>query len=116
MNKPSAPKSYEQIVNKFRKSYVDTIPEKLNIILQLIDELNDHVNAETLKNLRLQIHKMAGSSGTYGFEQVSSYCKKFENELILKLEELKNSREDRPACRDSFYAYFEEIKKGFSND
>lgn len=66
--------------------YRSTIPEKIAHIEQLIGDLKTKVSQETVTTLRMAVHKLAGSSGTYGFERCSRLCRDLDADLKLKLE------------------------------
>ncbi len=73
----------EEILNEYRK----TIPEKLATLQNLISLVVEEASEDHLKNLRFAVHKLAGSSGMYGYMQVSNICKKFEQEVIKSIDE-----------------------------
>ncbi|QLH37528.1 MAG: Hpt domain-containing protein [Parachlamydiaceae bacterium] len=54
------------------------MPEKLKLLRKYIDELKSDPQESTLKALRLEVHKMAGSAGSFGFPRTSEICKEFE--------------------------------------
>lgn len=103
-----------EAMKKLREEYVQTFPEKFRIIEHLIKEMRETITEETLGALRLNVHKIAGSSGTYGFQEVSDLCKNFEKEILKKMEELKISKSN-PLWASEFLLYFEGIKKEFSD-
>jgi|GEM_PF-2898236 len=70
-----------ELVAKYRKG----IFEKINRIEALTKACEK--NRESLKDLRMEVHKIAGSAGSYGFVGASNACK--EHELFL-MEELKS--------------------------
>ena len=100
------------ILKQFTEEYKLTVPEKLEKIQQLIDQLREKIDEENLKVLRMHIHKIAGSAGTYGFTTVSEVCIRFEKDLLEKLEKLNEVKGDS-AWIESFEAYLEKIKQGF---
>lgn len=102
------------MMKRIYDEYISTIPEKLKLIEQFLDEMHESVREQTLLDLRLHIHKIAGSAGTYGFPEVSSVCKQFEKEILQKIQELKDSKGD-PRWAKEFLPYLDKIKKEFSN-
>ena len=104
--------SRKNILEQFTIEYKRTIPDKLNKIQEFLDQLHVKIDEETLKGLRMHIHKIAGSAGTYGFPKVSEISLLFEKELIDRLEELKE-KEGNPLWLESFQSFFDRIKEGF---
>jgi HPt (histidine-containing phosphotransfer) domain-containing protein len=77
----------EEIPEELKAEYRKTVPGKLSSLKQLIDLVVEDASEERLKDLRFAVHKLAGSSGMYGYIKVSDLCKKFELELVKSLEE-----------------------------
>jgi len=103
------------IVKKWRIEYDKTIPEKLKILENLVSRLRVSIDEDTLKSLRLEIHKMAGSAGTVGYMPVSDICKKFDQELFSKIQSYKESPPDATWV-PSFESYLKLIREGFSSN
>ncbi len=111
MTTPATPP--EDIIVRFTREYRETIPEKIRVLTGLIDKLKEKIDLETLKEFRMQIHKIAGSAGTYGFKTVSTLCREFEKELIEKVEHF----EERPGEKSwisGFETHFNRIKEAFT--
>jgi HPt (histidine-containing phosphotransfer) domain-containing protein len=72
------PKILAAITEEYRK----TIPQKLELLDQLVKCLENEKTIEALKGLRQHIHKLAGSAGTYGFDEVSALCKQWDLRLL----------------------------------
>jgi HPt (histidine-containing phosphotransfer) domain-containing protein len=104
----------EDAMKKFRDEYVNTFPEKLRLLQGLIDEMKQAVHRETLQTLRLHIHKIAGSSGTYGFSDLSLICKEFEGVILQKMEILKDDIGDSNWVAE-FMPYVDKIRKELAN-
>lgn len=66
--------------------YRSTIPDKIAHIEALISELKNKVTQDTVAALRMAVHKLAGSSGTYGFDRCSQICRELDADLKVKLE------------------------------
>lgn len=102
----------DEVMKQFCDEYIATFPEKLKLMHQLIDEINKTVNKENLQALRFHIHKLAGSSGTYGFPELSILCREFEGKILQKMQELKNDNDKGdPRWIAEFMPYIEKIKK-----
>lgn len=65
--------------------YRETFPAKLMLIREHIDLLKKEGSLDALDLLRRDVHKLAGSSGTYGFTTASNLCKSKDLELQEKL-------------------------------
>lgn len=100
------------IMKHFREEYICSIPEKLKQLEELIDDVLETAREETIQSLRLHVHRIAGSAGTYGFPEVSTACKEFERVILQKIEESKNLKEDIQ-WGEELISYLEIIKKGF---
>ena len=101
-------------LQQLQEEYKNTIEGKLQHIRILIDEMHKEVREEDLKALRIDIHKMAGSAGLYGYMPVSDICKQFDMNLLKKIEHFRISPENTVWAKE-FDTYFNEIKKAFSN-
>ena len=76
----------QELLDKYKAS----IPEKVNELEKLVGEL--HKKEE---ELRLFVHKLKGSSGMYGYPEVSQICKEWEEK------------------KDNIDSLVEGIKRGF---
>lgn len=101
------------IQEKYRKAYDKTIPEKLILLEGLLQEMQNGIQEPTLKAFRMEIHKIAGSAGTVGYDEVSAICKKLDGELSSMLEKFKDNPPD-PAVVTSFKAEFNKVKESFN--
>ncbi|MBM3201363.1 MAG: Hpt domain-containing protein [Chlamydiae bacterium] len=63
------------IPKKLKTLYKAKIPRK-------ITELQFFIDQSDIENLRFAVHKLQGSSGTYGYMKVSQECAKWEYELM----------------------------------
>lgn len=93
-------------------AYQASIPERLALLQGLFEEMKKKPNEKTLKALRLQIHKLAGNAGLYGYDEVSKICKDFDVVLgkdLLLFQEYANVEE----WINKFSDYIEKIKKSF---
>lgn len=112
MSASNAPQ--EDILQKFTREYRESIPEKEKVIRDLLDEMKKEITLDHLKALKMHVHKIAGSAGTYGFPEVSKRCHQFELELIEKIEHL-TERPQAPSWLAEFETHFSAIKEGFSH-
>jgi HPt (histidine-containing phosphotransfer) domain-containing protein len=111
MTTPATPQ--EDIIAKFTREYLETVPEKVRVLTELINKMKTKIDLDTLKEFRMHIHKIAGSAGTYGFKTVSDLCRQFEKDLIEKVEHFEE-RPGEPAWIPEFEAKFNQIKDAFT--
>lgn len=64
------------------KAYRASIPHKLDTLAALVRQSQSPVDVKSFEDLRMAVHKLAGSAGTYGFTEVSEICKTWEQFLI----------------------------------
>jgi len=69
-----------------QEQYNNSIPEKLAMLQNLLNNIYKQGNEEALKDFKFQIHKMAGSAGLYGYMPVSLLCKELEQILIVDIQ------------------------------
>jgi HPt (histidine-containing phosphotransfer) domain-containing protein len=104
----------KQRLEKLAKEYQNSVPEKLHVLQNHIEEMRPKIREDSLKNLRMDIHKMAGTAGTFGFPVVSKICKEFEINLIEKIKKF-SAVEDNSKWIQEFDGYLRKIKEGFSH-
>lgn len=100
---------FHSIIEDYRAS----IPSRLELLQALIDGIRTNPTEETLKELRLQIHKLAGSAGIYGYDDVSKVCKEFDELLEQRIKEFEQEKKAE-GWSDDFESTLEVIRKGFS--
>lgn len=110
----SSDPSIDDVLKKFTEEYKLTIPEKLTALRQILDEMRQKITLENMKALRFNIHKIAGSAGTYGFASVSKLCREFELDLMRKLDFFEQVPGD-PQWLIEFETIFDKIKQEFSS-
>lgn len=110
-NQAKTPK--EQSLLMIIEDYRASIPNRLELLQSLVDEMRKNPRLETLKELKLQIHKLAGSAGLYGYEQVSLICKEFDERLSIKIEQFEKEK-TLENLENEFENYLEKIRTGFS--
>lgn len=100
----------DPLVTEYRK----TFPQKFQ-------NLRDHLNAlikerslQALSVFRQDVHKIAGSSGTYGFMTASNLCKNLDSDLQ---EKIKNFNKE--IFSSDWFSYLEgflkELEKALEN-
>lgn len=76
-----APDSLENL----KKEYLITVSDKLVLLTELVKTAQKTPNADSLNALKNAVHKIAGSAGSYGFQNVSNLCKELELQLNQQL-------------------------------
>jgi HPt (histidine-containing phosphotransfer) domain-containing protein len=85
-----SPLNNSPIFNKIQEDYKRSIHGKIEKLHQLIERVKERRDFESLQALRMEVHKIAGSAGSYGFMHVSQLCKQLEIELNQKMNEISN--------------------------
>jgi len=70
MTEPDSP----QILS-IRERYKESLLEKAKLIEGLIHSLGNPTTSRSIKAAHEELHKLAGSSGMYGYDQVSALCR-----------------------------------------
>ena len=74
--------SIERIMQQEGKKYRASIAGKVKVLEDLTAELKSKLDKETIKKLHHELHKLAGSAGTYGYNDASDICKKYVDEAV----------------------------------
>lgn len=99
----------QELIDDYKRS----IPVKIQTLQHLINNIQYSVNEEGLKALRMEVHRIRGSAGAYGFMRVTEICRSFEEELLKKIDNFKNF----PCSQDdiaNFDCYLKQITEAFS--
>jgi len=73
---------------RIREMYVESFPEKIQQLRQCWAELNSTTTyQEPLSELRTEVHKIAGSSGSHEFNDVYALAKNVESKIVEVLDE-----------------------------
>ncbi|MFI5343723.1 MAG: response regulator [Chlamydiales bacterium] len=102
----------EEILAEVQANYKKSILDKIEHLERLIGSVQMSPSVENLQTLRSEIHKLAGSSGSYGYAKVSCLCKRLELELIQQIELAKHSKQDAEWLL-SLNGFFTELKFDF---
>ena len=66
--------------------YKKTIPSKLENLRNSVEAVKKQKDLFTFEAFRRDVHKLAGSAGTYGFTTVSDICKNLDLDLKEKIQ------------------------------
>ena len=91
--------SFEELEKAYRKNLPAGIE---NIRKKFIYILDNEINTEDLADVRIDVHKLAGSLGTFGYEKLNIVLKKLDTYLYNAIENKLSSDEiDRTYIKDS---------------
>jgi diguanylate cyclase (GGDEF)-like protein len=73
---------------RIREIYVESFPEKIQELRRCWAELNAEANYhEPLTEVRIEVHKIAGSSGSHEFNDIHALAKNVESKIVEVLDE-----------------------------
>ena len=97
--------AFQQELDKLFRSYVLRLPEKLESIGGIVNSLHaDRDTGGLLCELHMLVHKLAGSAGSYGCQEVGKAARNYE---ILISAHLDSGTGLAPAV-------YEQLEKGFA--
>jgi DNA-binding response OmpR family regulator len=102
----------DYLLAEAKLNYQKTISDKIERLERMIQLVQQSPDQKNLQNLRFEVHKLAGSSGSYGYSKVSHLCKAMEQELINRTELSMEIKLD-PAWLASLDIFFRELKLHF---
>lgn len=102
----------QQKLNDLFIKYKKKLPGKLNRIQEQWQELLDHWDLEKVTRLHRDIHSLCGSSGTYGYTELSKLAR--EAEVLLK--NLLNGHKASDLEKNEISSYLLQCKAVYSED
>lgn len=102
-----AEKFPDEVMIDLKKEYEKGVGEKIEHLEKLILALQKNPKIEQFIALKTEVHKIAGSAGSYGYKTVSTLCKKLDDELKLLIEDpsfLKKVNSEWLNSLDEFYS------------
>lgn len=84
----------DPLYTRLQAEYKQSIPHKLALLTHTLHALHQAITQEQLQELRMLVHKMAGSAGTFGYPEASTLCSACDQRLQALLEQY-------PACQES---------------
>ncbi|MCI5052524.1 MAG: response regulator [Simkaniaceae bacterium] len=112
--KEEVKKSEVDFMDDLRAQYQKSIPEKVAKIDSMISNLETTPSDPELEDLKVELHKISGSAGSYGYHEVSIICKAIVNDLldlIPNIEALKSN----PDFLVQLRRHFDEIKAAYES-
>ena len=109
---PTNKEKIDDLLVDLKKNYDATIYDKLQNLENLLKILDKEKNRENLENFKKEIHKITGTAGSYGYDEVTKAGRKCDQSIIKRLEE------NQPIEQKHIVEYksvFHKIKLGFQN-
>lgn len=104
----------DDFLEELKKEYQASVPEKISHVESLIQAVADNFSNETVEALKKELHKIAGSAGSYGHQEVSRFCKKMEVSLAEDLKKIEQFR-NNPEWMNGLWFFFNNMKIAFEN-
>ncbi|MFT4552735.1 MAG: diguanylate cyclase (GGDEF)-like protein [Chlamydiales bacterium] len=75
----------DAILDKLQKEYERNIFDKVEMLEELTKTVSEDPNPENLEKLKYELHKIAGSAGSFGYNKATEVCRNLELEIIDRL-------------------------------
>lgn len=75
----------KDVLNQLQQEYEESIPLKVQLLSDLIEQVKKEKSKESLASLREEVHKIAGNAGSFGFGEVSALCKEMDQKLVREI-------------------------------
>ena len=69
----------DPLLEELKQKYIQSLPQKWFEIEDFLDLVESEYSIENLEHLHRLSHQLKGSSGTYGFQELSYFFKKIEH-------------------------------------
>lgn len=77
----------ESKFERIREIYVESFPEKVDELRNCWAKINvAKIATKPLQKMRTEVHKIAGSSGSHGFDEIHDLARKIENNILEVLD------------------------------
>lgn len=76
----------DDVLAELRENYRKSIFDKIERLEKMILTVQKSPTSQNLQTLKNEVHKIAGSSGSYGYPTVSEICRKLELDLNQQIE------------------------------
>lgn len=108
----------EEFFKQFELLKIEFSKKLPAIILELEESMYDfncESSSQNLKNLYIRVHNLAGSSGLYGYSNITNISREFEQYIKPFIEEEKIISENILLISEIFEKYICDIKKCINN-
>lgn len=99
-------------MQELKQKYENTIYDKIELLTTLCIAVQKNPNKSTLSDLKTEVHKIAGSAGSYGYTAVSALCKELDAQISEKVQ--RNIPVDN-LWLSSLDEFLKKVKKGFQS-
>lgn len=101
-----------ELLQDLKATYQKTIPDKIERLEKMILDVQRNPSIDTLQVLKGEVHKIAGSAGSYGYMAVSELCKNLEEDLAKQIKGAKENQFN-PAWIETLDDFFTQVKLHF---
>ncbi|MDP3980845.1 MAG: diguanylate cyclase, partial [Chlamydiota bacterium] len=98
----SSPEKDEAYLDEIKAAYASTIYSKLELLESCAVQIIQSPTPDLINNLRLEIHKLAGSAGSYGYPRVSQACQQMDLKILNIQEKRSYDHENWPKTLKAF--------------
>ncbi|CUI16355.1 Conserved hypothetical protein [Candidatus Protochlamydia naegleriophila] len=112
LSEPSEEDISDNFLAEITERYQRSISDKLERLEKMILAIQKAPTSEHMQAFKMEIHKIAGSSGSYGYPRVGELCKEMEKNLADKIELVKLGKFNS-AWLASLDEFFTQIKLNF---
>ncbi len=109
---PDNKEEIDDLLIDLKKEYDATIYEKLETLENLLNILEKQPTLKNLENFKKEIHKITGTAGSYGYDEVTKSGRECDRKILQRLEEKKPVK---PEDIEEYKLTFRKIKLGFQN-
>jgi diguanylate cyclase (GGDEF)-like protein len=102
----------DELLVDLKKDYDATIFEKLEKLENLLKILNEQKTIKNLEAFRKEIHKITGTAGSYGYEDVTKSGRQCDQDILKRIE---NKEEIKKEHIDEYVKVIKKFKLGFQN-
>jgi len=102
----------DQLLSSLKETYQKSIIDKVERLERLILTVQRTPSIAHLEALKEEVHKIAGSAGSYGYQMVSELCKNLEGEINQQLK-IARTGEIQTDWINSLDEFFTQIKLHF---
>lgn len=96
-----------------KKAYDQSITQKIVRIEELVGDIKANPNLDSIKELKQEIHKIAGSAGSFGYPKVGELCRAWEAYFVYKMGPGQTAFEIDPSTRDTLDCFLRLMKLSF---
>lgn len=105
------PKNVQERLEALSREFVRRVPERMREIRSLMDQ-SETGNRESLREMRLRVHRVAGSATTFGYEKLGAAARTLESRIERDLAaEVRSPSEETKTAYLSFQERMERVER-----